>query len=75
MLHNLALDLRTRRHILMGLLQFSLEHGCEVWNTNKRQAQALYHPYNYLLVSISWDILEQLVMSLYEQIWAWNFEM
>ena len=30
----------------------------------------LYSPYNYVLVRIGWDVLEQLVMSLYEQIWT-----
>ena len=40
-LHNFALDLRTRRHIFMAVLQPSLEYGCEVWNANKCQARAL----------------------------------
>ena len=40
-LHNFALDLTTRRHILMAVLRPSLEYGCEVWNTNKCQARAL----------------------------------
>ena len=40
-LHNFALDLRTHRHILMAVLQPSLEYGCEVWNTIKCQAKAL----------------------------------
>ena len=40
-LHNFALDLRTRRHILMAVLRPSLEYGCEVWNTNKCQPKAL----------------------------------
>ena len=40
-LHNFALDLRTRRHILMAVLRPSLEYGCEVWNANKCQAKAL----------------------------------
>ena len=40
-LHNFALDLKTRRHIFMAVLRPSLEYGCEVWNTNKCQAKAL----------------------------------
>ena len=40
-LHNFALDLRTRRHILMAVLRPSLEYGCEVWNANKCQAKTL----------------------------------
>ena len=40
-LHNFALDLRTRRHIFMAVLRPSLEYGCEVWNANKCQAKAL----------------------------------
>ena len=40
-LHNFALDLRTRRHLLMAVLRPSLENGCEVWNTNKCQAKDL----------------------------------
>ena len=73
-LHNFALDLRTHKHILMAVLRHSLEYGCEVWNTNKCQAQALESIYmcNYMLVSIFWDVLEQLVTSLYKQIWAWK---
>ena len=31
-LHNFALDLRTRRHIFMAVLRPSLEYGCEVWH-------------------------------------------
>ena len=37
-LHNLALDLRTRRHILVAVLGPSLKYGCKVWNTNQCQA-------------------------------------
>ena len=40
-LHNFAWNLRTRRHILMAVLQPSLKYGCVVWNTTKCQAQAL----------------------------------
>ena len=39
--HNLALDLRTRRDILMAVVQPSLKYDCEVWNSNKCQAKAL----------------------------------
>ena len=40
-LHNFALDLRTRRHILMAVLRSSLEYGCEVSKANKCHAKAL----------------------------------
>ena len=40
-LHNFALDLKTRRHIFMAVLRPSLEYGCEVWNTTKCQDKAL----------------------------------
>ena len=40
-LYNFSLDLRTQRHILMAVLQPSLEYGCEVWNANKSQSNAL----------------------------------
>ena len=40
-LHNFAVDLRTRTHILMAVLQPSLEYDCEVWNANKFQAKPL----------------------------------
>ena len=39
-LYNFALDLRTHRHILMAMLQSSLEYGCEVWSATKCQAKA-----------------------------------
>ena len=40
-LHNFALDSRPHRHILMAVLQSSLEYDCEVWYINKYQAKAL----------------------------------
>ena len=40
-LHNFALDLRTRKHIFMDVLRPILEYGCKVWNTNKCQAKVL----------------------------------
>ena len=40
-LHNFALDLRTRRHIYMAVSRPSLEYGCEVLTTNKCQTKAL----------------------------------
>ena len=37
-MHNIALALRTHRHVLMAVLRPSLEYGCEVCNTNKLRA-------------------------------------
>ena len=71
-LHNFALDLRTRRHILMAVLRPSLEYGCEVWNANKCQAQALesiqLRACKYIL-GCSRTTCDEPV---YEQIWAWK---
>ena len=40
-LHNHALDLKSRKHILMSILRPSLEYASEVWNVNKCQNKAL----------------------------------
>ena len=70
-LHSFALDLRTRRHILMAVLRPSLEYGREVWNANKCQAKALesiqLRACKYIL-----GCSTQLVTSLCLQIWVWN---
>ena len=52
----------------MAVLRPSLEYGCEMWNTNKCQAQALESIQLYVLASIFWEVLEQVVMSLQELI-------
>ena len=39
--HNLALDFKNCRHILMVVLRPILEHGCEVWSATKSQANPL----------------------------------